>query len=190
MGHSQASKAETHDRIVQVAADRFRALGVDGISMADLMSEAGLTHGGFYKHFASRGELVAEAVERALQDGSAVADALAANPKATLGALIDGYLSLVHRDQVAHSCAVTTLAGDVARSSERARSAYGEQVNRYVSLIGKLAAALPQKKQRAAALAALATMVGAVSMARAVHDDKLSREILKSAADDLKARLG
>ncbi len=188
MGHSRAAKAENHDRIVQVAADRFRERGVDGISMADLMKDAGLTHGGFYKHFASREMLVAEAVERALADGSAAADAIAANPKATLASLIDGYLSLVHRDQVAHSCAVTTLASDVARSSERVRSAYSAQVDRYVALISKLAAWLPDRKQRGLALAALATMVGAVSMARAVSDEKLSREILKSAADELKSR--
>jgi len=189
MGHSKVEKAESHERIVKVAAGVFRELGVDGISVADLMQCAGLTHGGFYRHFGSRDDLVAEAVERALKDGSAVADAVAANPRSTIDAVVDAYLSLAHRDNVASGCAVTALANDVARSTERARSAYSLQVGRYVDLIMRLIEPMPQKKRRAAALAALATLVGAVSMARAVNDERLSREILKSAADDLKARL-
>jgi TetR/AcrR family transcriptional repressor of nem operon len=153
------------------------------------MESAQLTHGGFYRHFTSREQLVAEAVERALADGSAIASAIAAHPQATIGAVIDAYLSLAHRDRVAASCAVTTLAGDVARADDRARTAYTLQVERYVALIAKLVAHLPQKKRRASALAALATLVGAVSMARAVNDRKLSAEILKSAADKLKDQL-
>ncbi len=189
MGHSKADKAESHERIVKVAAGVFRELGIDGISVADLMQSAGLTNGGFYRHFESRDELVAEAVERALKDGSAVADAIAANPRSTIATVVDAYLSVAHRDNVASGCAVTALANDAARSTDRVRSAYSLQVGRYVSLIMRLIAHMPQKKRRSAALAALATLVGAVSMARAVNDDTLSREILKSAADDLKARL-
>jgi TetR/AcrR family transcriptional regulator, transcriptional repressor for nem operon len=189
MGHSKVEKTESHDRIVKMAAGLFRELGVDGISVADLMKHAGLTHGGFYRHFASRDELVAEAVERALKDGGAVADAVAANPASNIRTLVGAYLSTDHRDNVAAGCAVTALAADVARSGDRARSAYTRQVGRYVELVGKLIAHLPAKQRRPSALAALATLVGAVSMARAVNDEKLSREILKSAADELKARL-
>ena len=189
MGHSKASKAESHDRIVQVAAARFRELGIEGISVADLMEHAGLTHGGFYKHFATRGDLVDEAVELALHDGGAVADQIAADPRSTLGVLVDAYLSVVHRDHLESSCAVSALASDIARSGPRARSAYTKQVGRYVELIGQLIVRLPRKNRRAAALAALSTLVGAVSMARAVNDEKLSREILKSAADTLKSQL-
>ncbi len=69
MGHSKKAKAKSHDRVVRVAATRFRKAGVDGVGVAGLMKDAGLTHGGFYRHFASRDELVAEAVERALRDG-------------------------------------------------------------------------------------------------------------------------
>jgi len=189
MGHSKVEKAESHERIVKVAAGVFRELGINGISLADLMQCAGLTHGGFYRHFGSRDDLVAEAVERALKDGSAVADSIAANPRSTIGAVVDAYLSLAHRENVASGCAVTALANDVARSTDRARSAYSLQVRRYVDLIMRLIEHMPLKKRRSVALAALATLVGAVSMARAVNDDTLSREILKSAADDLKARL-
>jgi len=190
MGHSQEDKAESHDRIVRVAAARFREDGVDSIGVADLMKEAGLTHGGFYRHFASRDELVAEAIERALHDGGRVVDALANSKRASVAALVDAYLSAAHRDDLATSCAVTTLAGDVARSNDRARSAYTRQVNTYLELLSKLIATDRPRSRRMKAIAALSTLVGAVSLARAVNDDKLSREILKSAADALKAQLG
>jgi TetR/AcrR family transcriptional repressor of nem operon len=193
MGHSKAEKQKSHRRIVKTAAARFRERGVDGIGLADLMKEAHLTHGGFYGHFDSREELVAEAVECALRDGGeAVASVAGGNqpPAATLRLLVDAYLSVAHRDGLATSCAVTTMANDVARGNTRARSAYTKQVGIYLQLLAKLIATDQPKSRRAKAIAALATLVGAVSMARAVNDEKLSRELLKSAADELKAQLG
>ena len=190
MGHSKADKDESHDRIVQVAAARFRQIGVDGVGVAELMKDAGLTHGGFYRHFDSRDELVAEAIERALLDGGRVVEALAGSEKAAFSNLVDGYLSAAHRDGLATSCAVTTLAGDVARSNDRARSAYTRQVDLYLGILTRLIAADKQKSRRMKAIAVLSTLVGAVSMSRAVNDEKFSREILKAAADELKARFG
>jgi TetR/AcrR family transcriptional repressor of nem operon len=189
MGHSQVDKAESHDRIVQAAAARFREAGVDGIGVADLMKDAGLTHGGFYRHFASRDDLVAEAIERALRDGGQTVDAVANSKTSPLAALVDAYLSAAHRDDLATSCAVTTLAADVARSNDRARSAYTRQVNTYLALLSKLIAGGGPRSRRTQAIAALSTLVGAVSLARAVNDKRLSQEILKSAGDELKARL-
>ncbi len=190
MGHSQAEKARSHDRIVRMAAARFREAGIDGIGVADLMKEAGLTHGGFYRHFASREELVAEAVECALHEGAGAVAAAAHVKNAPLVALVDGYLSTAHRDTLATSCAVATMAADMARGNDRARSAYTRQVGEYLELLGKLIAGDKPESGRKEAIAALSTLVGAVSMARAVNDEKLSREILKSAADELKARFG
>lgn len=190
MGHSQADKAESHDRIVRVAAARFRENGVDGMGVADLMRDAGLTHGGFYRHFASRDELVAEAIECALDDGARAVDAVAKLRESPLAALVDAYLSMAHRDDLATSCAVTTLAADVARCNDQARSAYTRQVRAYLELLIRLIAGDKRRSRRTKAIAALSTLVGAVSMARAVNDEKLSREILKSAADELKAQLG
>ena len=191
MGHSQADKDESHDRILRVAAARFRESGVDGIGVADLMKDAGLTHGGFYRHFASRDELVAEAIECALRDGGQrTVDVVETSKQSPLAALVDGYLSTAHRDSLATSCAVATLAADVARSNDGARSAYTRQVGTYLELLTKLIAGDKQRSRRMKAIAALSTLVGAVSMARAVNDEKLSREILKSAADQLKAQLG
>jgi TetR/AcrR family transcriptional regulator, transcriptional repressor for nem operon len=194
MGHSKAGKADSRDRIVRTAAARFREVGTDGIGVADLMKEAGLTHGGFYRHFASRDELVAEGIERALHDGAKGAFDAEANSKlgkqALLFALVDWYLSTGHRDGLASSCAVTSLAGDVARSSDRARSAYTRQVGAYFELFVRLMAGdRPKKARRVKAIAAWSGLVGALSLARAVNDDALSREILKTAADELKAQL-
>jgi TetR/AcrR family transcriptional regulator, transcriptional repressor for nem operon len=193
MGHSRAEKAESHERIVQVASTLFRELGVDGFGVADLMKKAGLTHGGFYRHFGSRDDLVAEAVEQALADGGKVVAAIGASPlsrKAIVAALVDGYLSLAHRDNVATSCAVTTMAGDVSRSNERARFAYTAQVEKYLELFTRLIASDRLKTRRIKALTALSTLVGAVSMSRAVNNEKLSREILKTAGDEIKAYFG
>jgi TetR/AcrR family transcriptional repressor of nem operon len=194
MGHSKSDKAKSHERIVQIAARRMREVGIDGIGLADLMKEAGLTHGGFYRHFGSRDDLVAEAVERALKEGSKVAfDAEAGGrlaKQALLLALVDGYLSIGHRDALATSCAVSALAADVSRSDERVRAAYTRQVNAYVELFIRLMVGeSPKKAKRAKAIAAWTSLVGAVSLARAVNDEKLSQEILKTAADELKAQL-
>src|SRR3989442_2072024 len=117
MGHSKAEKDKSHRRIVKTAAARFRERGVDGIGLADLMKEADLTHGGFYGHFDSREELVAEAIECALRDGGeAVASVAGGNhpPAATLRLLVDAYLSVADRDGFATSFAVTTLPNDSA----------------------------------------------------------------------------
>jgi TetR/AcrR family transcriptional repressor of nem operon len=188
MGHSRASKREHHREIVGVAASRFREDGIDQVGVADLMRDAGLTHGGFYRHFASRDELVAEAVERALHDGGQAMAAVAESPDDPLAAVIDAYLSVTHRDDLGSSCAVTTLAGDVARSNARARAAYTDQVGVYIDLLMRLIP--PGTDDRATAITTLSTLVGAVSMARAVNDETLSREILASAASELKAQLG
>jgi TetR/AcrR family transcriptional regulator, transcriptional repressor for nem operon len=192
MSKSKAEKADSHDRIVRVAAARFRECGIDGIGVADLMKEADLTHGGFYRHFASRDDLVAEAVERALHEGgAAMTTALGsqADRQVVFGALIDAYLSTQHRDALASSCAVTTMAGDVARCGERTRTAYTRQVEIYLEAITAMVIADTPESKRAKAIAALSTLVGAVSLARAVNDEKISKEILKSAADVLKAQI-
>jgi len=190
MGYSQADKVESHDRIVHIAATRFRENGLNGIGVADLMRDAGLTHGGFYRHFASRDELVIEAVERALQEGARALDAVAGISKTPLAAVVDAYLSPGHCNHLGTSCAVTTLASDLARGNDRARAAYTRQVDKYLELLTKLLPGVGPRSKRKRAIAALSTLVGALSMARAVNNKKLSLEILNSAADELKAQFG
>jgi TetR/AcrR family transcriptional repressor of nem operon len=190
MGHSRAGKREHHEAIVGVAATRFREDGIDQVGVAELMHDAGLTHGGFYRHFDSRDEVVAEGVERALHDGGQAMAAVAESPEDPLAAVIDAYLSVAHRDNLGTSCAVTTLAGDIARSNPRARAAYTNQVGIYIDMLVRLLPPGRVDRSREAAITALSTLVGAVSIARAVDDEALSREILASAATELKAQLG
>ena len=191
MGTSQADKAASHERIVNIAAARMRRDGVNGVGVAELMQEAGLTHGGFYRHFSSRDDLVAEAVESALAQGSERAmSAAARGGTQAFTAIVDGYLSVVHRDRPESGCAVAGLAEDVSRTDDRARAAYGRQVEKYLDVLAGLTpsadpAADPAAGRRQAYLV-LSALVGAVAMARAVGDGDLSEEILAETAAALK----
>jgi TetR/AcrR family transcriptional repressor of nem operon len=183
MGHSRQDKADSHQRVVAVAAARLRAAGLEGPGVAELMQEAGLTHGGFYRHFASRDDLVAEAVDYMRAQFERGRDAVA---ERGLARLVEDYLTEAHRDAPATGCAVVALGGDIARSSERARSAYTEQVKSYLTLISDLLGPdHDPAAARAQAMATLSTLVGAMLLARAVNDDDLSRELLGSVRDQV-----
>jgi TetR/AcrR family transcriptional repressor of nem operon len=187
MGSSQADKAASHERIVNAAAARIRRDGVNGLGVAELMKEAGLTHGGFYRHFESRDELVAEAVECAIAQGSERAlKAAARGGKAGFTAIVDGYLSAAHRDQPESGCAVAGLAEDVARTDDRTRAAYGRQVEKYIDVLAGLTPSAGRKAARREAYLMLSALVGALAMARAVGDDALSNQILSETASALK----
>jgi len=192
MANSRVEKARNHERILELAAARFREVGIEGVGVADLMKEAGLTHGGFYRHFGSRDDMVAEVVERAMASGRKALDRMTQDKGErhdVLAGLIDFYLSAAHRDSLPTSCPVTALARDVARSNDRARRAYTQSVAAFLDLFTRLAGGDRPKVRRAKAVGALSTLVGALSLARAVNDERLSAEILKSAAVEAKARL-
>jgi TetR/AcrR family transcriptional repressor of nem operon len=189
VGHSQADKVASHQRIVEITATRLRVDGLSRPAIGELMKEAGLTHGGFYRHFGSRDELVDESIVRALWDGARrIADAVGAERDGggdPLAGLIAAYLSPEHRDDLAGSCAVATLGADVARASDRTRSAYGDQVRSYLRVIeGLLDEPDPTARRRRAVLT-LSALVGAVVMARAVSDPELSGELLALVGDAL-----
>ncbi|MBI1396797.1 MAG: TetR family transcriptional regulator [Betaproteobacteria bacterium] len=188
MGSSQADKTETHARIVKIAAAKFREAGVDGISVADLMKEAGLTHGGFYRHFASRDELVAEAVEYAMAEAlRRLGAAVRRSAGPPFEAMVEGYLSKAHRDADGRTCPLVSLASDVARGPAPLRSSYAKLVNTYIDWIAGLLEAERPDRTRQDAIAALGTMVGALALARSVDDEALSTEILAAARQHLKA---
>lgn len=176
MGHSQAEKAQTHARIVEIASQRFRESGIDGVSLADLMKEAGLTHGGFYRHFDSRDALVAEAVGHALTQSNGRLGGV------TLAALIDYYLGPAHCANVADGCAIAALVADIGRSNETARTAYTVQVKCNLAGMTRMA----PDGGRPQAINLLASLVGALSLARAVNDEALSAEILETVRETLK----
>ncbi len=187
MGHSKAEKAETHKRIVKIASRRFREDGLAGVGIAELMKEAGLTVGGFYKHFDSRDDLVAEAVSSAFGRWKRQVDAApSGGPPVSYAKLIDEYLNEAHRDDPGTGCAFSALAGEIARTDKRTRALASEQIRNDLQLIAGL---LPGKDKRAArskAILTLSALVGAMSLARAVSDEALSLEILKTVAELLK----
>ena len=189
MARSQADKDASHRRIVKAAAAQVRRDGVDAVRVSELMHEAGLTHGGFYRHFDSREDLIDEAIDAALTDGSRQADTEGSlDPGAELAQIIDGYVSKAHRDNPQVGCAVAALPADVSRCGSRARRAYSRQVRRYVDrLVGLIRQPEPDTK-RDEAILTLSALVGAVAMARAVDDPELSDEILTRTANALHRR--
>ena len=187
MGHSRAEKAKTHKRIVSIASKKFREEGLAGVGIADLMKEAGLTVGGFYKHFDSRDDLVAEAISSAFGGWKRRVDAAASGgPPVSLAKLIDDYLNPAHRDHPGTGCAFSALAPEIARSDKRTRALTTEQVRNDIQLIAALIPGRDPHAVRSQAILTFSALVGAMSLARTVSDEALSREILKSVAELLK----
>ncbi|MGO9674294.1 MAG: TetR/AcrR family transcriptional regulator [Methylocella sp.] len=176
--YEKGHKADTHRRVVEIAARRFRSDGIDGVGVASLMGDAGLTHGGFYAHFASREALVKEALVAALESSSAFAPDEADAPL-DLRVYIDAYLTPAHRDKAATGCAIAALAPEIARRPRATRNASGKAAKR---LIERVASALPDAgspdERLAAAYGVFAQMMGALQLARLVVDKNLSDQIL------------
>ncbi|MET3422089.1 TetR/AcrR family transcriptional repressor of nem operon [Actinoplanes tereljensis] len=158
---SQAQAQENRKRIVETAARLFRERGVDGVSVADVMAEVGLTHGGFYKQFASKDALVAEAVEHAF---AGMAERLRGLDRETF---LREYLSPEHRDNPGIGCPAAGFGGDLARE-DGALPAYTQGVDLYAEWLGD-------------DLAAVSTLVGAMVLARATAGTELSDRILEAA---------
>lgn len=186
MGHSQAAKAESRERVLRVTARRIREEGTDRPGVADLMKEAGLTHGGFYKHFVSRDDLINQAAALALVDGETkMAEAARLVPEEPRTGLIDSYLSTRHRDAPGTGCALVTLGAETGRGDAEVKEAYEQQVRSYLALIG----GDPDEaddETRADAMVTLSALVGALLMSRAVADPHFSDQLLETVAARLK----
>jgi TetR/AcrR family transcriptional regulator, transcriptional repressor for nem operon len=180
MGYSKRDKAETHARIVRVAARRFRELGLEGIGVADVMKEAGVTVGGFYKHFNSRDELVVEALATAFQDLDRWEE-----HTDTLTKLLENYLSEEHRDGPGTGCALGALLGDMSRASRSAKTVYTARLKRTLAYSTGLFPRNGNSDRRARAILTISAMLGAINLSRAVSDSNLSREILEQTRDQL-----
>lgn len=170
---SREQAAENRERIVDAAARLFRDKGFDGVGVDAIMKEAGLTHGGFYGHFASKDALAAEAVTRALKgNGARQADL------AGLAGIVSEYLSERHRADRANGCTVAALGADCGRQGPAVRKNLTAGVRAQIRhLAGLLKRGTPASRRRRA-IAAYAGMVGTLTLARAVDDPELSREIL------------
>jgi TetR/AcrR family transcriptional repressor of nem operon len=182
---SREQAAQNRERIVETASRLFREKGYDGIGVADLMKSAGLTHGGFYGHFASKEDLLAEAFGKAMENSAKRWRELLAeqpaNPRAALGHM---YLTAKHRDNPGKGCALASLGPDVSRVGLEVRHAMDES---FAAQIDALAQALPGEPEQARrdAIATYAAMVGGLVLARSVADKKQSDEILAAVLSSL-----
>jgi TetR/AcrR family transcriptional regulator, transcriptional repressor for nem operon len=181
MGYSKASKANTHARLVEAAASRFKERGVDGISLAELMKDLKLTHGGFYKHFDSRDELVTEALALAMkQSGEVMRKQGLGLDNPDLPRFVDFYLDETHRDGRADGCAVAALAGDAARNSDGVQAQFREHIDGNLKALSEVLKPGASQEARGTAILVLCSLYGALMTARAVGDSPLSREILRT----------
>jgi TetR/AcrR family transcriptional repressor of nem operon len=184
MGHSQAEKAQNRERILAEAARQIRQDGLDAVSVGTLMRSVGLTHGGFYGHFESREALLAEALERALQEGEAKAGAQTSGVTPRYASIVRGYLSRTHRDARDTGCAIAALGADVAREGAGLREVMTSHVEMFIDT---MATALGGDEDRA--IMAVSAMVGALMLSRVVADPARSDAILRTVHSQL-AELG
>jgi TetR/AcrR family transcriptional repressor of nem operon len=182
MRKSREEAAQTRKRIVTAASGEFRKHGIVATGLNDLMSAAGLTHGGFYKHFESKDQLVAEACAEAVQ--TAILERLGAAASAGAGAAA-AYLSTGHRDHPATGCPLSAIGSELARSDEQTRAAATAGFLKLVEIMAGQCGKLPPATARRRALVAVSTMIGALTMSRIVTDPALSAEILKEAEKSL-----
>ncbi|MGC1168279.1 MAG: TetR/AcrR family transcriptional regulator, partial [Candidatus Acidiferrales bacterium] len=179
-GMPRKTKNRTHARILKVAARRFRELGLDGIGVADVMKQAGVTVGAFYKLFESRDELVVEALGAAFKD----LDAWEKHAD-TLALLLEKYLTEAHRDNPGAGCAMGALLGDMSRASKSAKTVYTARVKHSLAVTAGLLPSEEDADKRGRALLILTSLLGALNLSRAVSDPSLSREILDKVRQQL-----
>jgi len=192
MRYSESHKQETHTKLVKIAASMLRDKGPEGFAVAELMQEAGLTHGGFYAHFESKEACVAEAMREIFAELSQRTDRAIQGlpPRHALATVIDLYVSKYHRDNADDGCPITSLNSDMPRQPEAIREVFDKGVKGMVARMTKRLSAARIENAESLAPAVLSAMVGAVSLSRAVNDKTLSDELLVAARDGIKARLG
>jgi len=173
---------QTRNRIVERASRALRQSGADGMSVADLMKLAGLTHGGFYSHFESREALVIDAftlaMDRTVAQWTSLTKAMPIEQRFEV--FVDAYLTPKHRDDRAQGCVLPALGTDIARSSKQARRIFARKLDEMIDVVARLFPEKSPKEARQIATGALATMMGSIALARAVGDKKLSDEILEA----------
>ena len=185
MRKSRKEAAKTRKRIVAAASAEFREHGIVATGLADLMKAAGLTRGGFYKHFRSKADLLREVTTASIELSTATMKASADKRRGQKGlnAAVASYLSLDHRDRPRDGCPLAAMGVELARADAKTRTAATEGFLNYVEVLASQCDSLPPDQAKKRAIAAATTMIGALTMARVVKDGKLSDSILKHAAD-------
>jgi TetR/AcrR family transcriptional repressor of nem operon len=168
---SREQMVENRRRILDVASRLFREKGFDAVSVAEVMKAAGLTHGGFYGHFSSKDDLVAQTLAHVLAGD--------AGGGGDLRAYLDAYLSPRHRDNAADGCPTAGLAADIRHQTAAARVAMTEGLRSQIDRISEALPGVSPADRRRVAIGSWAAMVGAVILARAIDDPALSDEVLE-----------
>jgi len=184
---SSNRKEATHERIVEAAARAIRRSGYSGTGVADIMKAAGLTHGGFYAHFASREAMLAEAADRAGAEAVATSASIAAAapPQNALPSLVRAYLSKEHLESIERGCPVAALGSEMPRQAPEVRRAATRRIKEMIDLVARQSPEWGQPGAHERALVTVATMVGALLLARAVDDARLSDSLREAALNHL-----
>lgn len=177
-----AAKEASHERIVSVAARAIRRSGYDGTGVADIMKEAGLTHGAFYAHFDSREAMLAEAASRACAEAAAAAAGVVASvrPEQALASMLGAYLSREHLEQVEMGCPLAALGSETPRQAPEVRRATTRHIKETIDLVARQLPDWGQPGAHERALVTVATMVGALLLARVVDEPALSNSLCEA----------
>ena len=186
-----SQKEQTRLRVLGEAAAAIRTKGADRVSVAEVMTGAGLTHGGFYAHFDSKDDLVAQAVTHMFDAvyGRFLSATEGREPAAAIANWVDTYLAPSHRLDRANGCPVAILSGDLPNLPECARQRFADGVERSVATLAKLARKLGARDAEALAWSAIAEMAGALALSRTVPDER-AKAILRNSRASVKARFG
>jgi AcrR family transcriptional regulator len=187
MKKASSSKEVTHNRIVDAAARAIRRSGYDGTGVADIMKAAGLTHGGFYAHFASREAMLAEAADHAGSEAVALMERVAAKapPQQALQAMMQAYLSETHVKSIETGCATAALGSEMPRQAPEVRRAATRRIKEMIDLVSRQLPDWGKPGAHEHALVTVSTMVGALVLARAVDDPRLSDALREAALTHL-----
>ena len=180
--------ATNRERIIEAAGELFRSKGFSGIGVADIMKAVDLTHGGFYGHFASKDDLIAQASRRSMQRAAQNwRKVVAESGGDAFSTLLTRYLSPRHRDDPGHGCAFASLSGAAARCGKPVREAFAEGLEPLIDILSGLVGGRTKAGRRRKAIAALSELIGALMLSRAVGDAGLSDEILDAGRHELLA---
>lgn len=185
-----AAKEASHERIVSAAARAIRRSGYDGTGVADIMKEAGLTHGAFYAHFPSREAMLAEAAARACAETAAATAGVVSSVPAerALNAMLRTYLSPEHLAQVELGCPLAALGSETARQAPEVRRVTTRHVKEMIDLVARQSPDWGQPAAHERALVTVAAMVGTLMLARAVDEPALSASLCDAALKHMPPR--
>lgn len=185
---SRVQAEENRQTVINVASRLFREHGFDGIGLKDLMEEAGLTQGAFYKQFTSKEDLAVQASKRALESASCRwTAATAANPEDPLGAVIGFYLSAGHREERTDGCPIVALGSDAARHGVEVKASFEAGIKTHLEVLGRLISETQGEEFKSKSMAVLSMMVGALTLSRVVNDPDLAQAFLDTAAAQVRS---